>query len=149
MAPPSSVPANAAAVAVRGGSECRICPNHRLTAVAGVRPTPSFYPFILFILFIQKLGRDTRASPCAGDTGPPPSIGQQVRGRCWRLPPSMGVQLSEFRVRASRAGCVIGPFLFAVKQRRADSGAGVDPYATSSALTDREVALSWSSWKSS
>ena len=47
MAPPSSVPANAAAVAGRGGSECRICPNHRLTAVAGVRPTPSFYPFIL------------------------------------------------------------------------------------------------------
>ena len=47
MAPPSSVPANAAAVAGRGGSECRICPNPRLTAVAGVRPTPSFYPFIL------------------------------------------------------------------------------------------------------
>ena len=31
MAPPSSVPANAAAVAGRGGSECRICPNPRLT----------------------------------------------------------------------------------------------------------------------
>ena len=48
MAPPSSVPANAAAVAGRGGSECRICPNPRLTAAAGVRPTPSFYPFILY-----------------------------------------------------------------------------------------------------
>ena len=52
MAPPSSVPANAAAVAGRGGSECRICPNPRLTAVAGVRPTPSFYPLLLFAMIL-------------------------------------------------------------------------------------------------
>ena len=55
---------------------------------------------------------------------------------------------SEFRVRASRAGCVIGPFLFGVKQRRADSGVSSDPHTTASAVTDREVALSWSSSKS-
>ena len=53
MAPPSSVPANAAAVAGRGGSECRICPNPRLTAVAGSRPTPPFYPFLSFF-FIHR-----------------------------------------------------------------------------------------------
>ena len=55
MAPPSSVPANAAAVAGRGGSECRICPNPRLTAAAGVRPTPPFYPFILLSFFCIQI----------------------------------------------------------------------------------------------
>ena len=76
MAPPSSVPANAAAVAGRGGSECRICPNHRLTAVAGVRPTPSFYPFILLLPPRRSIERNGRPGTSTESplmpTQPPP-----------------------------------------------------------------------------
>ena len=56
---------------------------------------------------------------------------------------------SEFRVRASGTVPDIPLSRFALVQAALRSGTGVDPYATSSALTDREVALSWSSWKSS
>ena len=55
---------------------------------------------------------------------------------------------SEFRVRASGIVPDIPASRFALVQAALRSGTGVDPYATSSALTDREVALSWSSSKS-
>ena len=55
---------------------------------------------------------------------------------------------SEFRVRASDVVPDIPVSRFALVQAALRSGTGVDPYATSSALTDREVALSWSSSKS-
>ena len=80
MAPPSSVPANAAAVAGRGGSECRICPNPRLTAVAGVRPTPSFYPFTTSAAIQKNRRQKASTKPPLMPTQPPPGPWGLVRG---------------------------------------------------------------------